>query len=78
VELSIGWNPKCSFTGNFRTDKKKYGKIHTAMGRSPPLHIDGVTRDISLTIDDESFMEKGRIKFPPLDTWPERYPSVIL
>ncbi len=74
VELSLGWNPKCPFTGNFRTDKKRYGKIHTAMGfSSETLHIDGVTRDVSVTIDDEVFMTKGRINFPPLNTWPERY-----
>jgi len=59
---------------NFRTDKKRYGKIHTAMGfPGESLHIDGVTRDVSVTIDGESIMEKGRIKFPPLDTWPELY-----
>mgnify|MGYP007042453137 CR=1 FL=1 len=74
VELSLGWNPKCPFTGNFRTDKKRYGKIHTAMGFSgETLHIDGVTRDVSVTIDGQPFMEKGRIRFPPLDTWPERH-----
>ncbi len=87
VELSIGCNPRCPFTGNFRTDKKRYGKIHTAMGPlqgltggsvSSKLHVDGVTRDVSITIDKQQFLEKGRIKFPPLDTWPERYPSVML
>ena len=79
VELSIGWNPKCPFTGNFRTDKKHYGKIHTAMGPiGSTLHIDGVTRDVSITIDDEPFMTKGRINFPPLDTWPERYTTITL
>jgi hypothetical protein len=80
VELSIGWNPKCPFTGNFRTDKKHYGKIHTAMGpvAGSKLHIDGVTRDVTITINNERFMEKGRIKFPPLDTWPERYATVSL
>ena len=80
VELSIGWNPKCPFTGNFRTDKKHYGKIHTAMGpvAGSKLHIDGVTRDVTITINNEPFMERGRIKFPPLDTWPERYATVSL
>ncbi len=79
IELSIGWNPKCPFTGNFRTDKKRYGKIHTAMGPiGSKLHVDGVTRDISMTIDGEQFMKKGLIKFPPLDTWPQRYATVTL
>jgi leucyl aminopeptidase (aminopeptidase T) len=86
VELSVGWNPRCPFTGNFRTDKKRYGKIHTAMGPlqgfggpvGSKLHVDGVTRDVSITIDGKTFVERGRIKFPPLDTWPERFPSVTL
>jgi aminopeptidase len=76
IELSIGWNPNCPFTGNLRTDKKRYGKIHTAMGthRDKSVHIDGVTREISLTIDGaEQFMKDGVINFPPLDTWPEKY-----
>ncbi len=81
IELSIGWNPNCPFTGNFRTDKKRYGKIHTAMGhsRDNSVHIDGVTSEISLTIDgDEKFLKDGRINFAPLDTWPEKYGAVTL
>lgn len=70
VELSIGWNPKAEFTGALRMDKKRYGKIHTAMGFSgESLHLDGVTRDITLVINGEHFMDKGVIKLPPLDKW---------
>lgn len=79
IELSIGWNPNCPITGNFRTDKKHYGKIHTAMGhsRDKSVHIDGVTRDISLTIDGkEQFMKDGVINFSPLDTWLEKYGAI--
>ena len=42
------------------------------------LHIDGVTRNVSITIDGETFVDKGVIKFPPLNTWPETYAAVIL
>jgi leucyl aminopeptidase (aminopeptidase T) len=71
IELSIGFNPKCPITGLLRTDKKHYGKIHTAIGdfRKGDLHIDGVTRKPTIEIDGELFMEDGVIKVPPLDTW---------
>ena len=71
IELSIGFNPKCPLTGVLRTDKKHYGKIHTAIGdfRKGQLHIDGVTRKPTIEIDKELFMEKGVIKVPPLDGW---------
>jgi leucyl aminopeptidase (aminopeptidase T) len=71
IELSIGFNPRCPLTGVLRTDKKHYGKIHTAIGdfRKGQLHIDGVTRKPTIEIGTELFMEKGVIKVPPLDGW---------
>jgi len=71
IELSIGFNPKCPITGLLRTDKKHYGKIHTAIGddRKGQLHIDGVTRKPTISIEGEVIVEKGVIKIPPLDTW---------
>ena len=71
IELSIGFNPKCPITGILRTDKKHYGKIHTAIGddRKGQLHVDGVTRKPTISIDGEVIVERGVIKIPPLDTW---------
>jgi len=47
--------------------------------RDKSVHIDGVTRDISLTIDGkEEFMKDGFINFPPLDTWPGKYGALGL
>ena len=71
IELSIGFNPKCPITGILRTDKKHYGKIHTAIGddRKGQLHIDGVTRKPTISIDGKVIVERGVIRIPPLDTW---------
>jgi 2,5-dihydroxypyridine 5,6-dioxygenase len=71
IELSIGFNPKSPLTGILRTDKKHYGKIHTAIGddHKGQLHVDGVTRKPTITIDGEVLVDKGVIKVPPLDAW---------
>ncbi len=71
MELSIGFNPQCPLTGVLRTDKKHYGKIHTAIGdlHKGELHIDGVTQDPTITIDNQIIVEKGIIRIPPLDSW---------
>jgi 2,5-dihydroxypyridine 5,6-dioxygenase len=71
IELSIGFNPKSPLTGLLRTDKKHYGKIHTAIGddHKGQLHIDGVTRKPTITINDKVVVEGGIVKVPPLDTW---------
>jgi leucyl aminopeptidase (aminopeptidase T) len=71
IELSIGFNPMCPITGVLRTDKKHYGKIHTAIGdiHKGQLHIDGVTLRPTIFIEDNILIEKGVIKVPPLDKW---------
>ena len=71
IELSIGFNPKSPITGNLRTDKKHYGKIHTAIGdiHKDQLHIDGVTQKPTIHIEGNLLVEKGIIRVPPLDTW---------
>jgi leucyl aminopeptidase (aminopeptidase T) len=71
MELSIGFNPMCPLTGVLRTDKKHYGKIHTAIGdlHKGQLHIDGVTRRPTISIGGETIVDEGSIKIPPLDTW---------
>jgi len=71
IELSIGFNPKSPLTGMLRTDKKHYGKIHTAIGddHKDQLHVDGVTRKPTISINGKTIVEDGIIKIPPLDTW---------
>jgi len=71
IELSIGLNPKSPITGILRTDKKHYGKLHTAIGdmKKQHLHIDGVTLKPTITIENEIIVEKGKIKISPLDEW---------
>ena len=71
LELSIGFNPQCPITGILRTDKKHYGKIHTAVGDldKGQLHIDGVTLEPTIQVGDQIVVDKGIIKIPPLDTW---------
>ena len=71
VELSIGFNPKSPLTGTLRTDKKHYGKIHTAIGdiAKGQLHIDGVTRKVTITVEGKVVVQNGVIMIPPLDSW---------
>jgi len=71
LRARVGFNPKSPLTGVLRTDKKHYGKIHTAIGddRKGQLHIDGVTRKPTILINGEVVVDKGIIKVAPLDTW---------
>lgn len=70
-ELSIGFNPRSPINGTLRTDKKHYGKIHTAIGNiaSGDLHIDGVTKSPTISVDDSVIVKNGRLLIPPLDSW---------
>jgi leucyl aminopeptidase (aminopeptidase T) len=70
AEISIGLNPMVEFTGNLRTDKKKYGTVHVALGESESvldgtvpaaLHLDGVISNPTVTIDEEQIVENGKI-----------------
>lgn len=71
IELSIGYNPLCPLTGSLRTDKKHFGKIHTAIGdlKMGELHIDGVTAKPTITINGQTIVEVGKILIEPLNTW---------
>lgn len=71
VEIFLGFNPKAPITGILRTDKKHYGNLDTAMGRSgvSPLHIDGITQKSTITVNGEVLLQNGVIMVPPFDTW---------
>jgi aminopeptidase len=77
-ELSIGFNPLCPITGILRTDKKHYGKLHTAItgrgkhptkGENVRLHIDGVIHEPTIAVNGKILVDNAVIKIPPLDTW---------
>jgi 2,5-dihydroxypyridine 5,6-dioxygenase len=70
-ELSIGFNPKVPITGVLRTDKKHYGKIHTAIGRisKGQIHIDGVTQRPTISVNGKVIVKDDLIMIPPLDGW---------
>lgn len=70
AELSIGLNPEVTLTGNLRTDKKKYGTVHVALGESESvldgtvpaaLHLDGVISEPTVEIDGTVVLEDAEI-----------------
>lgn len=70
AEISIGLNDGVEFTGNLRTDKKKYGTVHVALGESESvldgtveaaLHLDGIISEPTVYIDGEVVVENGKI-----------------
>lgn len=70
AEISIGLNDGVEFTGNLRTDKKKYGTVHVALGESKSvldgtieaaLHLDGIISEPTVYIDGEIVVEDGEI-----------------
>jgi len=62
-EIAIGMNPLAAPTGVVRTDKKLLGGVHIAMGYyyAGPLHLDGIIRYPTITVDDKVLVEKGKI-----------------
>lgn len=68
-EISIQLNPKLEFTGIGRTDKKVRGGVHIAMGTNSTfggnitsrLHLDGVSRNYTICIDDILVLDGGEI-----------------
>lgn len=70
AEISIGLNPKARITGFMREDKKKWGACHIAFGTNAEdggvvrakLHIDGLIREPTVTMDGQVVVEDGVIK----------------
>ena len=63
-EVSIGINPKAEPVGILRADKKLLGAVHVAMGfyGRAKLHIDGIMRYPTVSVDGKTIVEKGVIK----------------
>lgn len=70
-ETSVGINERCRVTGLVREDKKIAGCMHIAMGMNTDTggrvasrtHLDGVVRYPTLTVDDTTVIENGKLAF---------------
>ena len=70
AEVGIGMNPKAKIIGNVLEDEKVMGTVHVALGDNSTfggkckagIHIDGIIKDPTLLVDDETIMENGKLK----------------
>lgn len=70
AEVGIGMNPKAKIIGNVLEDEKVMGTVHVALGDNSTfggrcragIHIDGIIKSPTLLVDDETIMEKGKLK----------------
>jgi leucyl aminopeptidase (aminopeptidase T) len=69
AEFAIGTNDRAKLIGNQAEDKKKAGTVHFAVGDNESLggttrsdiHLDGVLRRPTVTLDDTVVVEAGRL-----------------
>jgi len=67
AEFGVGCNPNARLIGIILEDEKVYGTIHIAMGDNSTfggkveagIHLDGMIRNPSLTLDDEPVIKNG-------------------
>ncbi|WP_259518352.1 aminopeptidase [Halanaeroarchaeum sp. HSR-CO] len=75
AEFAIGTNPKAKLIGNLAEDKKRAGTMHFAIGDNESLggttkseiHLDGVLRHPTITLDETVVVEDGRLRTELLD-----------
>ncbi|RLM53425.1 aminopeptidase [Halobellus sp. Atlit-31R] len=75
AEFAIGTNPKAKLIGNLAEDKKLAGTVHFAIGDNESLggstqsaiHLDGVIRSPTVTLDGEVVVDDGRLRTELLD-----------
>lgn len=69
-EISIGTNPKCPpYTGNMRSEKKRYGAMHFGIGHGADrgevvsrLRLEAISDRVTMVVDDEHVLaENGKI-----------------
>jgi leucyl aminopeptidase (aminopeptidase T) len=64
AEISPGLNPNARVRGIMREDKKLLGACHIATGNGSGLrsniHIDGIIRRPTITVDDKTVIENGK------------------
>jgi hypothetical protein len=70
-EISIGTNKKCpAYTGQMRSEKKRYGAMHFGIGHGADrgiikskLRLEGIISRVTVVVDDDIVVcENGRIK----------------
>ncbi len=69
AEFGIGTNYKAKLCGLILEDEKVLGTVHVAFGNNigmggkinVPIHIDGIVKKASVSIDEEVIMDKGRL-----------------
>jgi len=73
AEIAIGTNPFAQVVGIIRSDKKRLGFVHMALGSntdmggtvSSRVHLDMVMSGASLWVDDTQIIDKGRVLVMP-------------
>jgi leucyl aminopeptidase (aminopeptidase T) len=71
AELGIGANKGASISGNPLEDEKVLGTVHVAFGDSSTfgglvragIHLDGIIKGVTLTLDDVKVIDQGRPLF---------------
>lgn len=71
AEIGIGTNHSTNPLGNIIEAEKAYGTAHLAMGNNKfiggsievPLHLDGLTLEPTITIDNQIILDKGEFVF---------------
>lgn len=71
AEFGIGMNDKAKITGNMLEDEKVMGTCHIALGNNAgfggkvnvELHIDGLIKKPTVSIDDKRVMNEGKLIF---------------
>jgi leucyl aminopeptidase (aminopeptidase T) len=69
AELGVGTNDAARIIGNILEDEKVMGTVHIALGNNismggtvdVPIHLDGIIKDPTLTLDGTPIMEKGKL-----------------
>lgn len=69
AELGVGTNDRARITGNVLEDEKVAGTVHVALGNNVgmggqvdvPIHLDGVLRHPTLTVDGRTVVSEGRL-----------------
>jgi leucyl aminopeptidase (aminopeptidase T) len=75
AEFAIGTNPNAKLIGNLAEDKKRAGTMHFAIGDNESLggttkseiHLDGVVRSPTITLDDLMVVDDGHLRTKLLD-----------
>ena len=70
AEVGIGTNHQAQIDGAILEDEKVLGTVHIALGNnsamggkvSVPIHLDGLIRSATLSVDDRILLENGILK----------------